>query len=138
MSAGKLREVPDGSVIFSQGDAADGMYVILTGKIRIYREQDGNETTLAILKPGEFFGEMSIFDKKPRSASAQAVGDTELKVIDPSEFALMVSDPIVWSILEKMSFRIRETDEALEKLSVQDTIRREHLASLPLRSNPYL
>jgi CRP-like cAMP-binding protein len=138
MSTGRRREVPDGHVIFSQGDAADGMYVILGGKVRIYREQDGNETTLAILKPGEFFGEMSIFDKKPRSASAQAVGDAELKIIDPSEFARMVSDPIVWSILEKMSSRIRETDEALEKLSVQDTIRREHLATLPLRSNPYL
>jgi len=138
MVSGVPRSYADGEIIFAAGARADEMYVIRTGKVRIYRDQDGKETTLATLKPGDFFGEMGMFDGKPRSAAAQAVGPTEISVIEPAEFKRMTGDPLVWDVLKKMSARIRDVDDALEKLSVQDIVRREHLASLPIRRNPYL
>jgi CRP-like cAMP-binding protein len=138
MLSGVTKHYADGELIFEQGAQADRMYVVRRGKVRIFRDQDGKETTLATLKPQDFFGEMAIFDGKPRSATAQAVGDTELEVIRESDLKRVAGDEMVWEMLTRMSSRIRETDEALEKLSVQDTIRREHLASLPIRRNPYL
>ena len=138
MIAGTPKRYADGELVFKQGGKAEQMYVVRRGKVRIFRDQDGKETTLATLKPQDFFGEMGIFDGKPRSASAQAIGDTELEVVEAADLIAAVGDGLVWNMLKDMSARIRETIEALEKLSVQDTVRREHLASLPIRRNPYL
>lgn len=138
MVSGVPRSYADGEIIFAEGARADQMYVIRSGKVRIFRDQEGKQTTLATLKPGDFFGEMGMFEGKPRSAAAQAIGVTEINVIEPAEFKRMTGDPLVWDVLKKMSARIRDVDDALEKLSVQDTVRREHLASLPLRREPYL
>jgi len=138
MIPGTPRSYADGELIFRQGAKADQMYVVRKGKVRIFRDQDGKETTLATLSPHQFFGEMGIFDGKPRSASAQAVGETELEVIKAADLKAAIGEGLVWEMLRDMSGRIRETIEELEKLSVQDTIRREHLATLPIRRNIYL
>ena len=138
MISGVLKHYADGELIFAQGDAADRMYVVRQGKVRIFRDKDGAETTLATIKQGEFFGEMALFDRKPRSAAAQAIGDTDLEVVEAAALRAELGEGLVWDMLREMSARIRETNEALEKLSVQDTVRREHLANLPIRRNPYL
>jgi CRP/FNR family transcriptional regulator, cyclic AMP receptor protein len=138
MISGTPKRFADGEVIFEQGTQADQMYVVRKGKVRIYRDQDGKETTLATLKPQDFFGEMAIFDGKPRSASAQAIGETELEVVGAADLRAAIGDGLVWDILKDMSARIRETIVEIEKLSVQDTVRREHLANLPIRRNAYL
>ena len=138
MISGVSKRFSDGDVIFKQGAFSGQMYVVRRGKVRIFRDHEGKETTLAALGPGEFFGEMSVIEGEPRSATAQAVGETELEVIEADDIKRVVGDDIVWQMLKRMSSRIRETDEALEQLSVQDTIRREHLANLPIRRNPYL
>jgi CRP/FNR family transcriptional regulator, cyclic AMP receptor protein len=138
MVSGVTKRFADGDVVFKQGDWADAMYIVRRGKVRIYRDQEGKETTLATIPQGKFFGEMAIFDGKPRSASAQAVGEVELEVVDAADLRASIGDGIVWDMLKDLSSRIRETIEDLEKLSVQDTVRREHLANLPIRRNPYL
>lgn len=137
MVSGMARRYADGEAIFAQHERADEMYVIRSGKVRIFREQDGTETMLATLKAGDFFGEMGMLEGKPRSASAEAVGATEVTVIGRDQLRGMAGDPLVWEVLKKMSARIRDVDEALEKLSVQDSVRREHLASLPIRRDLY-
>ncbi len=138
MIPGTPRSYADGEIVFKQGAQADQMYVVRRGKVRIFRDQDGKETTLATLHGREFFGEMGIFDGKPRSASAQAIGDTELEVIQASDLKNAIGEGLVWDMFKDMSGRIRETIEELEKLSLQDTVRREHLATLPIRRNTYL
>lgn len=137
MVSGVARSYSDGEAIFAQGDGATEMYVIRSGKVRIFREQSGKQTALATLKPGDFFGEMGMLEGQPRSASAEAVGTTEVVAIGRDEFRGMAGDPLVWEVLKKMSARIRDVDDALEKLSLQDTVRREHLASLPIRRDLY-
>ena len=123
----------DGKVIFRQGAKGDVGYVVRSGKVRIFRESGGVETTLATLGIGEFFGEMALLQDLPRSASAQAVGDVDLTIVSREGFEASIGDPKVWQMLKKMSGRIREVDEAVEKLSQGDAKRREFVSNLQIR-----
>ncbi len=128
-----LRRYRDGAIIFSQGDEPNGMFTILTGKVRIWRGRDGHETTLAILGSGEFFGEMAMFDGKPRSATAQADGPVELRYIDAEEFDRLAGDPFVRRVLGKMAERLRAADESLSKLDAENAARHEYVSHLSVR-----
>ena len=64
------RAYKPGEVIFREGDAGETMFIIQEGEVRIHKRVRDKETTLAVLKDGDFFGEMAIIDKEPRSASA--------------------------------------------------------------------
>lgn len=110
----------DGEIVFSEGDAAADMYVVRSGAVRITRTgDDGSVVVLATLGEGEFFGEMGLFSPGLRSASATAVGATELAVIDKTAFMGLVRDPVVWEVLAKMSERIRAADEALAEAGIE-------------------
>src|SRR5262245_7562332 len=68
-----------GDRLFDEGDAGDQLYVVLDGKIKLTRTaSDGRENLLSVLGPGEMFGELSLFDPRPRTASAVAVTDSKL------------------------------------------------------------
>ncbi len=75
-----------GSLIFSEGDIGDHVYLIQSGKVRVFKLIGDQDKTLAILGPGDFLGEMAIIEKKPRSASAEAVVDSGLLVLDQHTF----------------------------------------------------
>ena len=130
-----IKRLADGEIVFKQGARGDCMYVIRYGKVRIFRDQDGTETTLATLKPGDSFGEIALFDEKPRSASAQAMGETELEVVPRATFDALQCDPIIRQVVVKMGQRIREIDEAFEKLSVEAEQRRGFVSGISLRRN---
>jgi CRP/FNR family cyclic AMP-dependent transcriptional regulator len=132
------RSFKDGAIIFDEGSAGDRAYIVRSGKVRIFRVDDArHETLLTALGPGEMFGEMSLFERKPRSASAQAVGDTEVEVVSEVELERLVGDPTVLHILRKMSARIREVDDALEKMSVEGAKRRESMAEIGIRRSMF-
>jgi CRP/FNR family cyclic AMP-dependent transcriptional regulator len=132
------RSFKDGAIIFDEGSAGDRAYIVRSGKVRIFRVDDaGHETLLTALGAGEMFGEMSLFERKPRSASAQAVGDTEVEVVSEVELERLVGDPTVLHILRKMSARIREVDDALEKMSVEGAKRRESMAEIGIRRSMF-
>ncbi len=105
----------DGDNIFKENSIGREMYIILTGKVRIIKERNGVETTLATLEEGEFFGEMSLFDNNPRSATVKALGDVKLLEINQKNFLKKISrDPsLAFRMLEKMSQRIRKSDEEI-------------------------
>ncbi len=107
----------DGSIIFEENSIGKEMYVILSGQVKVIKEKDSVETTLATLEEGEFFGEMSLFDNFPRSATVMAIGDVKLLEINQKDFLKKISkDPsIAFRMLEIMSQRIRQTDERLLK-----------------------
>ena len=74
MAETKLRR---GDVLFHEGDSGDQLYIVLDGKVKLGRTStDGRENLLAILGPGQMFGELSLFDPGPRSATVTAVTDT--------------------------------------------------------------
>lgn len=127
---GVPRRYEDDQIIFGQGSKGDEMFVVRTGKVRIHASHNGHDVTLAILGPHEFFGEMSLLTGEARSASAHAQGAVELTAVDAETFNRLVGDPLVHDMLARMSQRIRDVDRELEKLSGQDSIRREHLSHL--------
>ena len=74
-----LARLERGDVLFYEGDRGDTLYVIAEGKIKLGRTSaDGRENLVAILGPGEMFGELSLFDPGPRTMTATAVAETQL------------------------------------------------------------
>lgn len=68
-----------GQALFSENETGDRLYVVLEGKIKLSRTSpDGRENLLSVLGPGEMFGELSLFDPRPRTASATALTDVRL------------------------------------------------------------
>ena len=105
----------DGDIIFEENSIGKEMYIILTGNAKVIKKKDGAETTLATLEEGDFFGEMSLFDNSPRSATVKALGDIKLLEINQKNFLKKISrDPsLAFRMLEKMSQRIRNSDEII-------------------------
>jgi CRP-like cAMP-binding protein len=109
-----------GTKIFQYGDVGDKLFVLLEGKVRISREVAGmGEEALAVLGPGEVFGEMSLIDEAPRSADARVHERCRLLVISKESFdelLFMHKDlayEVLWNCVRILSTRLRETNEKL-------------------------
>lgn len=72
----------DGDVIVEEGSQSRTMYVIQSGKVKVVKKEGEMETTLAFLGEGDIFGEMSLFDASPRSATIVAVGEARILAIE--------------------------------------------------------
>ncbi len=119
MSYAELGNVySDGEVIFEEGEKGEDMYVIQAGKVKITRKTGDVDLTIATLDTGEVFGEMSLFDKLPRSANATADGEARVLHIDKKKFFSTVSrDPsLVFKIMESTSQRIRSLNDEFTRL----------------------
>lgn len=116
------KEFPKGHVLFRDGEAGKEMFVIQSGKVRIHKNVRDVDKTLAILGAGEFLGEMSILNNKPRSASASIEEDARLLVIDPKTFEAMVrgNAEIAVRLIKKLAGRLQETDDQIENLMLRD------------------
>jgi CRP-like cAMP-binding protein len=111
-----------GEVIVREGDVGETMFIIQEGEIRIHKRIRDRETTLAVLKAGDFFGEMAIIDREPRSASASAVGTVKVLILskDIFESQIKTNPKIIMSILRKMSERLRAADRQIKTLLMRD------------------
>jgi len=111
----EIESFADGEVIFTEGDTTSEMYVIRTGKVEISKQVGGHSIGLAVLDRGSFFGEMSLLEGLPRSATARAAGATELLVLRPGSLLLQIRrDPtFAFELLQQLSGRIRELNEKL-------------------------
>ena len=117
------RRVPRGSVIFSEGEAGDRMYVVLDGKVKLGQTStDGRESLLAVLGPGEVFGELSLFDPGPRTATATAVTDVVVIGLGHDNLRpwLAGRPEVAESLLQALAQRLRRTNEALADLVFSD------------------
>lgn len=131
---GTVKKYEDKQTIFEEGEQGDRMYIVVSGYVRIYRTRSGKNIEYGIIGPGEFFGEMAMFAEHKRSASAQAKGTTELSIIGVDNFLNRVNDPLVLNVIRKLSERIRDIDDRIEGLIMQDQVRKEHLSSLMTHS----
>lgn len=127
---GEVKKYADKEIIFEEGDRGNKMYVVVSGYVRIYRTREGKNIDYGIIGPGEFFGEMAMFAEHKRSASAESKGMTELSIIDVDNFLGRVRDPLVLDVIKKLSERIRDIDDRIEGLIMQDKVSKEHLSSL--------
>lgn len=85
---------PAGSVVFAKGSPGEALYVVLSGRVRIFDEIDGHEIEIAETHPGDFFGEISLLLETTHTKTVQAVEDTELLVLMKGSFrALLDMNP---------------------------------------------
>ena len=111
-----------GEVVFREGDEGDTCYVVRTGQARAVREHsDGRSITLATFGPGEIFGELSMFDDERRSATVEAVEDTDAMAILGADMRrlLRAHPDIAVKMLGGLARRLRETNERLARQSFQ-------------------
>lgn len=124
-----------GDVLFREGDPGDSLYVIAQGKIKLGRTSpDGRENLVAILGPGEMFGELSLFDPGPRTMTATAVAETELLGLrNESLTAVLTGRPgVAKCLLAALAQRLRRTNAHLADLVFTDVPGRVAKALLDL------
>ena len=111
-------EFTEGEFIFSEGDLGMEMYIIHEGRIEILKKMQAEQRQLAVLEKGDFFGEMSILEDLPRTASARALSDVKLLLINGATFDQMLrtNPEIAVRMMRKLSRRLRETDRMLREL----------------------
>ena len=122
-NAGKQICLKKGQVLFSEGSYQETMYIILSGKVEVYKKHK----QIAVREAGEFFGEMALVESKPRSASVRALSDTEVLEIDKETFFnYFASNPkVVWAILKDVSIRNRADLDAIDTSSLEISNSRE-------------
>jgi len=120
------KKIPPGTVLFSEGDKGEEMYILQAGKVKISKRIRGVEKTLATLDKGEFFGEMAILNDKPRSASAETVEECEMLVIDRKTFDALIrgNAEIAVRFIKRLADRLRETNDQMESLMIKDNTSR--------------
>ena len=127
--------VARGRTLFNEGDPGDRLYVVTEGKIKLGRTAaDGRENLLAILGPGEMFGELSLFDPGPRTATATAVTDTSVLGLGHDELEpwLTGRPEVAAQLLGALAQRLRRTNEAMADLVFSDVPGRVAKALLDL------
>jgi hypothetical protein len=110
-------EVPAGDFIFREGELGTEMYIVNEGRIEISKHVGGEDKVLAQLEKGDFFGEMAILEDLPRAASARALSDARLLMINGSTFDQMLrtNPEIAVRMMRSLSRRLRETDVMLRE-----------------------
>ena len=105
----------DGDIIFEEGSSGDWIYVVESGAVEISKIMHGEKEVLLELGPGEIVGELGFITKMPRTATARAVGDTTVGIIDPISFEQEFNrlSPDFQAVLISLATRLKETTEAL-------------------------
>jgi CRP-like cAMP-binding protein len=122
MQSGNLEQLvrrhPAGAVLFREGDRGEKMYVIRAGKVNIWKRISENDLTLAVLGPGEFFGEMALLEGLPRSAGATVIEDAMLIEVEAAAFEMLVrkNSEIAVRLMRRLSSRLREADRQIQAL----------------------
>jgi CRP-like cAMP-binding protein len=103
----------DQSLICSEGEPGNTMFIIATGTVDVVKRSGTGETVLATRSVGEFVGEMAILESAPRSATLRAQGNVRVLVIDGDAFNTILHDrpQVAVSVLKHMSTRVRELNE---------------------------
>lgn len=116
-----------GETVFAKGDPGSSMYIILSGAVQIYLPADENAPRVVLndLRTGEYFGELSLFDAKPRSASVEAVVETVLLKLTREVFTghLVTSKGAALVILGEMAERLRRTNAMLGQRAATNAVK---------------
>jgi CRP-like cAMP-binding protein len=119
MAIGALgKQYGDGESIIREGEPGDCMYVVQEGSVEVVKATAEGEAVLAVLEPGDVFGEMSLFTRAARSSSVRARGGARVLTVDKRGFMRRIhEDPsLAFRILQKMSERIERLNQEVVRL----------------------
>ena len=110
----------DGEIIVRQNEQSDSLFVIQQGQVEIFIERDGHEVPLRVVGKNDLIGEMAIFRREARSATARARGPARVLTLDKKNFLRRISeDPsLAFRIIEAMARRINELSQEVVDLKV--------------------
>jgi CRP/FNR family transcriptional regulator, cyclic AMP receptor protein len=114
---------PKNAVVLTEGEMGDSLYMIQSGKVKVFiGDEDGREIILKILGAGDFFGEMSMIDKQPRSASVTTLEPSVFLVLSHSAFEKCVEQaPRIGNmVMQCLATRVREADRKIGTLALMD------------------
>ncbi len=117
------RSYPKDSVILFEGEAAEALYVVMAGRVKIvYTAEDGREVILGTREKGDFFGETALLDEQPNPAHVIAMQDAELLILRREEFRRCLADMPAMSLglLRHLSRRLRHADDQIRGLVLLD------------------
>jgi CRP/FNR family cyclic AMP-dependent transcriptional regulator len=112
-----------GTLIFSQGDESDGMFVIREGKVKVFMsDENGKEMLIDILGPGEIVGEVSSLDGQPRTASVAAMANTQVAKISLQEFQRFLEENsgLALEIIRVLASRVRDHATSINNLAFKN------------------
>jgi CRP-like cAMP-binding protein len=116
------RRLPKNKTIVEEGTPGDYMYVIPEGRVKVTKlSGDGREKILELLEAGSFFGEMSLLDSAPRSASVKALTNVRILALSRNDFlnVLRRSPDLALAVIQELTCRLRQQDEQASSLSFQ-------------------
>jgi CRP/FNR family cyclic AMP-dependent transcriptional regulator len=115
-NASHRRSLVRNDLLFSEGDPATEMFVVTSGRVAMARESfDGRESVLALMEPGDLFGEMPLFDHDSRSADARALKPSEVLAVPYNVVVELYAErpELLWRVVTLLSNRLRNMDDAL-------------------------
>jgi CRP/FNR family transcriptional regulator, cyclic AMP receptor protein len=124
---GQLRRYADGEALMREGERAKRALLLTSGRVRVITAaEDGPEVVLAYREAGEIFGEMSVLDDRPHSATVQALGPVEAWSVSPGQFMTYLegNPKVAVSLLLVMARRLREADDQRLRYRARSVIER--------------
>ncbi len=116
--------VKKNTLVITQGDTSRSLFIISTGRLKVFANDEyGNQTIFTFLSEGDFFGELSLLDSAPRSASVMAVDDCKLLTLSHQNFTNILEEhsEISQPLFTALTMRIRQMDETICDLTSRDT-----------------
>jgi CRP/FNR family cyclic AMP-dependent transcriptional regulator len=124
LAAGSARRsFPRGRTIVAEGEPSQSLYVLLSGRAKVQRsDTEGKEVILAVLGSGDWFGEMSMIDDAPRSASVITLEPCEFMAIEKASFRKLLAESpeVSMAVMRQLVGRLREADRKIETLALLD------------------
>ena len=121
-ATGVVRSYPKNAILINEGDQADSLFIILSGKVKVFASNEaGKEFVIAFFGPGEYVGEMSL-DGSPRSASVMTLEPTTCAVVNRAHFRdfILAHPDFALHLIEKLIQRVRLTTENVKSLALSD------------------
>jgi CRP/FNR family transcriptional regulator/CRP/FNR family cyclic AMP-dependent transcriptional regulator len=118
-----VKRYPKDMIILLADEEGDTLFIIIKGKVKITAfSEHGKEVIFSIMNEGDFFGDMSLLDGKPRSASVVAIEDAELCLLRRDDFNRLIEKypGIALKLLKELTSRLRKADERIESLALLD------------------
>jgi CRP/FNR family cyclic AMP-dependent transcriptional regulator len=142
-TCGVVRKYSKNSVLVSEGELSDSLYIILDGKVKVYvSDEHGKEVLLNILGKGTYFGELSLIDDEPRSASVVTVEYSQIAVVSKTDFqhCLAAHSEIALELIAALVKRVRALTDSVKNLALLDVYGRvaRTLISLAHKQNDKL
>lgn len=118
-----VRMFPKSSVIINEGDESQSLFIIESGKVKVFlSDEDGREIVLNTHGPSEYFGEVSLLDSEPRSASVATLEESKIGMISKGDFeSCLCREPrLALQVIKGLIWRLRNSTESVRSLALMD------------------